>query len=208
MLKLYFSPGACSLASHIGLEESGAQYELEPVLLAKKQQQTAEYLKINPRGKVPTLSIDGKSLVENTAILTYIARRFPEKKLLPSDDAEAARCIATMCWFSSIVHPSYQRVRRPERFAADAAAHESIKENGKKSYFENCREIDSMIQGHEWVMGNEYTVVDPYALVFYGWGLNSDFPMQALRNYTAWRERMMQRPAVKKSIEMEAKVAG
>ncbi len=208
MLKLYFSPGACSLASHIGLEESGAPYELEPVMLAKKQQQTPEYLKINPRGKVPTLSIDGKSLVENTAILTYIARRFPEKKLLPADDAEAARCIATMCWFSSIVHPSYQRTRRPERFAADPAAHESIKENGKKSYWENCREIDSMIQGHDWVMGNQYTVVDPYALVFYGWGVNGGFPMQDLKNYTAWRERMMQRPAVKKSVEMEEKVGG
>lgn len=208
MLKLYFSPGACSLASHIGLEESGAPYELEPVMLAKGQQRTAEYLKINPRGKVPTLGIDGKPLVENTAILTYIARRFPEKKLLPADDAEAARCIATMCWFSSIVHPSYQRTRRPERFAADAAAHDSIKENGKKSYWENCQEIDSMIQGHDWVMGNQYTVVDPYALVFYGWGVNGGFPMQDLKAYTAWRERMMQRPAVKKSVEMEAKVAG
>jgi glutathione S-transferase len=208
MLKLYFCPGACSLASHIGLEETGAPYELEPVMLAKKQQQTPEYLKINPRGKVPTLSIDGKSLVENTAILTYLARKFPEKKLLPADEAEAARCIATMCWFSSIVHPSYQRTRRPERFSADPAAHESIKENGKKSYWENCREIDSMIQGHDWVMGHQYTVVDPYALVFYGWGLNSNFPMQELKAYTAWRDRMIQRPAVKKSIEAEEKVAG
>jgi glutathione S-transferase len=65
-----------------------------------------------------------------------------------------------------------------------------------------------MIRGHDWVMGNQFTVVDPYALVFYGWGVNSGFPMQELKNYTAWRERMMQRPAVKKSVEMEAKVGG
>ncbi len=98
MLTLYFSPGACSLASHIGLEETGAPYEAKPILLAKQQQKTEAYLKINPRGKVPSLSVDGKVLVENTAILTYLARRFPEKKLMPADPAEEARSIATMCW--------------------------------------------------------------------------------------------------------------
>ena len=116
MLTLYFSPGACSLASHIGLEETGAPYEAKPILLAKGQQRTEEYQKINPRGKVPALSVDGKILVENTAILTYLARRFPEKKLMPTDPAEEARCIGTMCWFSSIVHPSYQRVQPARAF--------------------------------------------------------------------------------------------
>ncbi len=95
MLTLYFSPGACSLASHIGLEETGAPYEAKPILLAKGQQRTEEYQKINPRGKVPALSVDGKILVENTAILTYLARRFPEKKLMPTDPAEEARGIGT-----------------------------------------------------------------------------------------------------------------
>ena len=122
MMTLYFSPGACSLASHIGLEETGAPYEIKPILLAKGQQRTEDYLKINPRGKVPALSVDGKILVENTAILTYLGRRFPEKKLMPADPAEEARCIGTMCWFSSVVHPSYQRSHRPERFAEGEAA--------------------------------------------------------------------------------------
>ena len=207
MFKLYFSPGACSLASHIGLEESGVPYELQSILLAKGQQRTEEYLKINPRGKVPALSIDGKILVENTAILTYLARRFPEKKLMPADPAEEARCIATMCWFSSIVHPSYQRTRRPERFADGEAAYAAVKENGRKSFWENCREIDSMIQGKDWIMGSQYTVVDPYALVFYGWGVAGAFPMKELSAYTAWQERMMNRPAVRKSVETEQTVS-
>ena len=132
MMTLYFSPGACSLASHIGLEETGAPYEAKPILLAKGQQRTEEYQKINPRGKVPALSVDGKILVENTAILTYLARRFPEKKLMPTDPAEEARGIGTMCWFSSIVHPSYQRVNRPERFAEGEAAHAGVKEKRKE----------------------------------------------------------------------------
>ena len=207
MLTLYFSPGACSLASHIGLEEAGAPYEIKPIFLAKGQQKTEEYLKINPRGKVPALAIDGKILVENTAILTYLGRRFPDKKLMPSDPAEEARCIGTMCWFSTIVHPSYQRFHRPERFADSEAAHAAVKENGKKSFWANLQEIDSMIRANGWVMGREFTAVDGYALVFYGWGERSGFPVKELSAYTAWRERMMNRPTVRKSVESEQSVS-
>jgi glutathione S-transferase len=207
MLTLYFSPGACSLASHIGLEETGAPYEAKPILLAKGQQRSEAYQKINPRGKVPALSVDGKILVENTAILTYLARRFPEKRLMPTDPAEEARCIGTMCWFSSIVHPSYQRCHRPERFAEGEAALAAVKENGRKSFWANCQEIDSMFQGKEWIMGSEFTLVDPYALVFYGWGVRGGFPMKELSAYTAWQERMMKRPTVKKTVDAEENVS-
>ena len=207
MMTLYFCPGACSLASHIALEETGAPYEIKPILLAKGQQRTEAYLKINPRGKVPALSVDGKILVENTAILTYLARRFPERKLMPADPAEEARCIATMCWFSSVVHPSYQRSHRPERFADGEQAQAAVKENGRKSFWANLQEIDSMIQGNDWIMGREFTVVDGYALVFYGWGMRSGFPMKELSAYTAWQERMMKRPTVQKSVESEENVS-
>jgi glutathione S-transferase len=207
MMTLYFSPGACSLASHIGLEETGVPYELKPILLAKGQQRTDEYLKINPRGKVPALSVNGKVLVENTAILTYLSRRFPEKKLLPSDPAEEARCIGTMCWFSSIVHPSYQRSHRPERFAEGEAAQAAVKENGRKMFWANLQEIDGMIQANDWIMGRDFTAVDGYALVFYGWASRSGFPVQELGAYTAWQERMMNRPSVRKSVESEQSVA-
>jgi glutathione S-transferase len=208
MITLFFSPGACSLASHIGLEEVGAEYELKLVQLAKGQQRTEEYLKINPRGKVPALSVDGKVLVENTAILTYLSRRFPAKKLLPADPAEEARSIGTMCWFSSVVHPSYQRMHRPERFAEGEAAHAGVKENGRKLFWANLQEIDSMIHGNDWVMGKDFTAVDGYALVFYGWAARSGLPVSELKAYSAWRERMMQRPAVKRSVESEEKFAG
>jgi glutathione S-transferase len=206
MQTLSFSPGACSLASHIGLEESGAPYETKPILLAKGQQRTPEYQKINPRGKVPSLDADGKILVENTAILTYLHRRFPDKKLMPADPTEEARCISTMCWFSSVVHPSYQRAHRPERFAESEVAHAAVKENGKKSFWANLQEINSMIQGKEWIMGNEFTVVDGYALVFYGWGARGEFPMKELSAYTSWQERIMKRPTVEKVVQEEQNV--
>ena len=206
MLTLYFCPGACSTASHIGLEESGAQYVEKPIMLPKGEQKTDAYLKINPRGKVPALDVDGKILTENTAILTYVAQKFPDKKLLPADSFEAARAISTMAWFSNIVHPSYTHYMRPERFAADAAGQPTVKETGKKTFWTNLQEIDGLLAGKEWMMGSQFTVVDGYALVFYGWGIRAELPVKELKNYTAFIERMLKRPAVKKVLTSEESV--
>jgi glutathione S-transferase len=206
MLALYFSPGACSMASHIGLEESGAAYEERPTLLAKGEQKTDAYLKINPRGKVPALAVDGKVITENTAILTYIARQLPSKNLLPANPVDEAGCIATMAWLSNVVHPSYQRYFRPERFAEGDAAIATVKETARKSFWENLKEIDGMLDGKQWIMGEQFTVVDGYALVFYGWGVRAKLPIDELANYTAWKERMLKRPAVRKILESEKNV--
>jgi glutathione S-transferase len=206
MLTLYFSPGACSMASHIGLEETGAPYEEKPTLLPKGEHKTEAYLKINPRGKVPALSVDGNVITENTAILTYLARRFPEKKLLPSDPIEEARCISTMAWFSNSVHPPYTHYLRPERYAVGEAAQADVKEMAKKTFLSQCAEIDSLLRGRQWIMGEQYTVADPYALVFYGWGVRAAFPMVELKAYTAWKDRMLKRPSVRKILESEQNV--
>ena len=206
MLALYFSPGACSMASRIGLAESGAQYEERPTMLAKGEHKTEAYLKVNPRGKVPALAVDDKVLTENTAILTYIARRFPEKKLLPSDPLEEARAISTMAWLSNSVHPPFTHTIRAERFAEDPVAHPSVKETGKKTFLEQLKEIDGMLAGKQWIMGDQFSVVDGYALVFYQWGLRAGLPMKELKNYTAWKDRMVARPAVHKVLESEKSV--
>ena len=206
MLTLYFSPGACSMASHIGLEEAGATYVEKPTLLAKGEQKTEAYLKINPRGKVPALSVDGKVLVENTAILAYLAKQFPQAQLLPADPLEEARCISTMAWFSNTVHPAYQHYLRAERFAEGEAAIVTVKETGRKNFWAGCQEINSMLEGKDWIMGKQYTAADPYALVFYGWGVRGEFPMKELAAYSAWKERMLKRPAVRKILESEQNV--
>ena len=206
MLTLYFCPGACSTASHIGLEEAGAQYVEKPVMLPKGEQKTEAYLKVNPRGKVPALDVDGKILTENTAILTWVAQKYADKKLMPSDPFEMARAISTMAWFSNIVHPSYTHYMRPERFAPDAAAQPSVKEAGKSAFWTNLQEIDGLLAGKTWMMGNDFSVVDGYALVFYGWGIRAELPVKELKNYTAFIERMLKRPAVKKVLTSEESV--
>ena len=206
MLTLYYSPGVCSMASHIGLEESGVPYEKRPTLLPKGEHKSEAYLKVNPRGKVPALDVDGKVITENTAILTYIGKRYPEKNLLPKDPIEEARCISTMAWFSNSVHPPYTHYVRPERFAEEETGQATVKETGKKTFWTQCTEIDSLLQGKEWIMGSQFTVADGYALVFYGWGLRAGLPMQDLKAYTAWKDRMVKRPAVRKVLESEESV--
>ncbi len=206
MLTLYFCPGACSTASHVALEETGAPYVEKPIMLPKGEQKTPEYLKINPRGKVPALDVDGTILTENTAILTYLAKKFPEKKLMPADPFEEARCISTMAWLSNIVHPSYTHYMRPERFAPDTAAQPVVKETGKKTFWTCLQEIDGLLAGKDWMMGKSFSVVDCYALVFYGWGVRAELPVKELANYTALKERMLKRPAVKKVLVSEDSV--
>ena len=207
MMKLFFSPGACSMASHIGLEECGEPYEEQPTLLGKGEHRTEAYLKINPRGKVPALQVDdGQILVENTAILTYLNRRYPAKKLMPSDPLEEARAISLMAWFSNTVHPAYTHTIRPERWVDGDECKASVKEKGTKTFWDGLCEIDSLLQGKQWIMGSEFSYVDGYALVFYGWGVRAGLQMTQLSAYTQWKDRMLARPKVRKILESEENV--
>src|SRR5262245_12735015 len=105
MLTLYYAPGACSIAAHIVLEESGEKYEARKMDLAKGEQRAPEYLKIHPLGRVPALALDGgEPLTENTAILPYLGKRF---KLWPSDPLAEAKALSVIGFFASTVHPAH-----------------------------------------------------------------------------------------------------
>ena len=107
MLTLYFSPGSSAMATHIALHEVGAQFETKYVALHKKENRLPEYLALNPEGKVPTLVIDGHILTEVAGTLYYLARRFPEAKLLPLGDIDAeAQVISWMSFIASTIHPA------------------------------------------------------------------------------------------------------
>lgn len=207
MYTLYYSPGACSMASHILLEECGGAYETKLVALAKGEQRTEEYRKINPHGKVPALAVDGKVITQNVAILPYIAGQFPDANLLPRDPAELAHCVAVAGWLASTAHIAFSLILHPERPAGgadmDEAALKAISETARKTYWACLEEIDARLSGKQWMMGDQYTFLDPYALVFYGWGRRVEMPMADLKNYTAFKDRMMARPAVRKVLEKE-----
>jgi glutathione S-transferase len=111
-----------------------------------------------------------------------------------------------MAWFSNWVHPSYQRYMRPERFAEGDAAIASVKDMGHKAFWANLEEIDSLLAGRQWCIGDKFSAADAYALVFYGWGARSEFPMTKLANYSALKERMLKRPKVMKVLQSEQSV--
>ena len=200
MLTLYFTPGACSLAAHIVLEESGQKYQTQFVDLAKGEQRTEPYLKINPQGRVPVLRLDnGEALTENTAILPYLGKRFG---LWPSEPMAETRAMSLIGFFAASVHPAHAHIGRPERYATDPAAFATIKDVGFKSFHGHLQQIDDMLTGRDW-FSDQYSVLDAYGFVFYAWGFRRELPMQELKSYTAFKDRMLQRPAVRRVAEEE-----
>jgi glutathione S-transferase len=200
MLTLYYSPGACSLASHVVLEESGEPYEARRVDLANGEQRGEAYRKINPQGRVPALILDnGTPLAENTAILPYLGKRFG---MWPADAIAEAKALSLIGLFASGVHPAHGHIGRPERYSDDSAAHASIRDMGRKTFQNYLQQIDAMLAGREW-FSDRYTVLDPYGLVFFVWGTRRELPMAQLANYTAFKDRMLARPAVARVLENE-----
>jgi len=200
MMTLYYAPGACSMAAHIVLEESGEAYTPQQVDFAKAEQRTEAFLKINPQGRVPALRLDnGEVLSENTAILPYLGKRFG---LWPTDALADARALSVIGLFAASVHPAHAHVGRPERYTADQSAFPGIKEAGLKTFHGYLKQIDEKLAGREW-LSERYSVLDPYGFVFYTWGVRRELPMAELKNYTAFKDRMMQRPAVQRVVEQE-----
>jgi glutathione S-transferase len=200
MLTLYYAPGACSMAPHIVLEESGEKYEPRRMDLGKGEQRSEEYLKINPQGRVPALGLgNGEALSENTAILPYLGKRFG---LWPSDPIAEAKALSRIGFFAATVHVAHAHVGRPERYASDPALFPNIQEMGRKTFHGYLKQIDGMLANRQWFF-DKYSVVDPYAFIFYVWGLRRELPVAELKNYTAFKDRMLERPAVRSVLEDE-----
>jgi glutathione S-transferase len=205
-LKFYYSPGSCALASHIALEEAGATFEPVRVALPKGEQNTPEYRRINPNGRVPALAVDEWVVTENPAILRFIARSYPDAKLWPDDPRAEAVCAEWLAWMSCTVHVTYAHIRRAERYATGDAAIENVKEKGRETCREIWSTIDAKLANSTWAAGNQYSVADGYLQVFWNWGrgpvLGYDMAKD-LPNWTAHARRMAQRPAVQRAFARE-----
>ena len=200
MLTLYYAPGACSMAAHIILEESGEKYEKKRMDLSKGEQKSTDYMKIHPLGRVPALKLDdGSPLTENTAILPYLGKRFG---FWPSDLEKEAQALSLVGFFASSVHPANAHVGRPERYTEDKSAFPGLQAMGRKTYFEYMKQIDAMYAKREW-LSDKYSALDPYAFVFYVWGVKREYPMAELRNYGAFKDRIVKRPAVQRVMADE-----
>jgi len=187
MLTLYLAPGSSSMAPHISLHEIGAPFESRPISLAKKENRTPAYLAINPEGKVPVLLIDGRPLTEVAAILFYLARRFPQAGLLPEGDREAeAQAVSWMSFIAATVHPA------------------------RRQGIEHARTVyaiaDRRLGDREWALGR-YSIADIHLFRLYWRFRNSFNPAPGeFPNLSAHYDRMMARPAVQRTCEIEAAI--
>ncbi len=202
-IKLYYAPGACSLASHIAIEELGLPYATQRLNLLAGDQRKPEYLALNPRGRVPTAVIDGKVLTENVGIMTYFGGGFGQGRIWPKDTWHQAKLVSTMAWLSNTVHTTYGHLFRPERYADGEAAREAVKAKAREVYGHCLKEIDGLLAGRQWAIGSHYTVVDGYLLVFYRWGNRQGYPVKSMANYARLMDRVLARPAVKRVMADE-----
>jgi glutathione S-transferase len=217
MYRLYYSPGACSMAVHIVLEEIGEPYELELVSSSGSRSgsmtDTATWRAVNPKGRVPALTpVPGRVggadnlLTEAHAILIYLGMSHPAAGLLPKEPAAFARAIEWMNWLASNVHAmTYGQIWRPTRFVADEKDVPPVQAKGRDNLVEQYRYIEQLLSdGRDWAVPGAYSVVDPYLLVFFQWGGRIGLPMR--KDYPAWTrlgERVMARPAVRRVLEHE-----
>ena len=204
MLKLFYAVGTCALASHIALEEAGAEYDAVRLDFRTNDQRKPEYLAINPKGRVPALVTDDGVLTETPAILAFVAQSFPSAGLAPIANPFAFACVqAFNSYLCSTVHVAHAHRMRGYRWADDPAAIEEMRRKAPAVVAECFDLIErKMIEG-PWVMGEAYTVCDPYLFTLAQWleadGVN---PAQ-LPKIRDHRRRMSERPAVKKALAEE-----
>ena len=202
-MKLYYSPGACSLAAHIVLEEIGKPYELVPVLVHMGETSKPSFLSVNPKGRVPVL-VDDEIITELPAILTYLSLSNIESNLLPADPVGVARALEWLNWLSSNVHTqAYGQVWRPMRFTENKEQYGAIVGKGMENIKEAYSQIDSKLKGRTWALGDEFSCVDPFLVVFHLWGDIIGLPM---KQYTYWgghARRMSSRASVQAALKQE-----
>ena len=202
-LTLYFGPGACSLVPHITLEEAGAPFEAKPIALRKGQQREPEYLALNPKGKVPLLLIDGRPLTENVAIAYYLAKTFPNAKLLPSGDVEAeAQALSLLSWCASGIHPRIGAFFGPQRLTDLPDSADNVKKLAAEDTAKNFAMVEKMLAGKEWILG-QWSIVDAYLFVFWRWAGFLKLDLSSYPNYAKHAERMAERPSVKRALARE-----
>jgi glutathione S-transferase len=200
-LKLWISPGACSLAPHILLYEVDVPFDL--VTLSVKAGFPKEYSQINPKRRVPVLQMDDNIITENAAIMTAISNLRPEKKLLGKTDLEIARTYEWLLWLSGTLHgQGYGGLWRPTRYSDEEKTYGSIQAKSRETIAECYDYIESRLVGPH-AVGDAFTAVDAFLLVFYRWGNRIGFDMKSYPKYTTLVSRLAERQSVQRMAAKE-----
>ena len=205
MLKLFYAPGTCALATHIVLEEVGADYEMILIDLAKGEQTGADYLSVNPKGRVPALITPQGVLTETPALLVYLAQCFPEARMAPLQDPFAfARLQEFNSFICSTLHIAHAHRMRGHRWVDDEAAIRAMQRKVPETVGAAWSLIeDHMFQG-PWAMGQHYTVADAYLFAVALWMEGDGIDPRSFPKVHGHRERMQGRVAVQQALEMQS----
>jgi len=206
MLKLFYSPGACSLAPHIVIEELGLPCQLELTSIPEGRTRAPEYLAINPKGRVPVLvTEEGEVLTEAPGICLYLSQQSNHPLLFPHDKLAAARVLEWCNWLSGTVHAmAFGQIWRPHRFLTDEESYPNLQAKGRADVLDHFAMIEKRLAGRDWSVGNAYTYTDAYLTVFFRWGNRIGLDMRS--GYPAWArhaQRVAARPAVQRALQQE-----
>ena len=198
-MKLYYSPGACSLSPHIALHEAGLAYT--PVLASTKShklQDGTDYYTINPLGYVPVLELDdGTRLREGPAIVQYIADQVPLKMLAPQNGSlQRYRLQEWLTFIGTELHKGFSPLFNP-------ATPEDYKPMVRERLLQRLQWVDSQLAGKQYLMGDQFTVADGYLFTVTNWAQPTQLDISGLANLAAYRERVGARPAVQAAMKAE-----
>ncbi len=204
MLRLYYATGTCALATHIALEEAGAPYEAVRVDFGSQEQRSPEYLAVNPKGRVPALVTETGTLTETPALLCFVAQRFPAAELAPLADPFALAQVQEFnSYLCSTVHVAHAHGRRGTRWADGAEAIEAMKRKVPATMTECFELIEHKLIKGPWVMGDRYTICDPYLFTIASWIEGDGVDTSKLPRVLQHRASMLARPAVQKAVAVE-----
>lgn len=206
-LKLFVAPNTCARVPTIALEEIGVTFDTELVRTAANQQNSPEFLKINPKGKVPALLIDGEALTENVAILSWLNMTFPEAHLMPKaiDPLETVKQTADLAFFAGTVHPTITRIAMPIKFIEDKAlSFEIVRPKGIEAMMPIMSLINTRLDDGPWWYGDAWSAVDGY--LYWAWDriTGVGFPADDFPNIRRHHDLSNQRPAVQRAMKREA----
>jgi len=202
---LYYAPVTCALAPYISLTEANAQFEVRPLNFRKGQQRSPDYLKLNPKHKVPLLVIDGQVLTESTAIQLWIARNFPHANLLPTDPWQELKAISLHSWCSSGIHPYLSRINSPPRVCDVAGAEASVRRLAAEQLYENYKIADDLLAGRAYFF-DHFTSVDAHFFWCFRRGMQFELDLSRFANCSAHFQRMQGRPSVQQLLAFEKSV--